>query len=100
MTTSQRYLMSSVQQEYPEMEAKHSSLDIINNILLCIIEDIICLLPTKDVVRTSILSKKWRYSWVIVPKLVFDEEDMFGISTVQDHQVKRKSWPRSLSTNS
>ncbi|GJY92235.1 F-box/FBD/LRR-repeat protein-like protein [Tanacetum coccineum] len=65
------------------MEAKRSSLDRISNIPSGIIEDIICLLPTKDAVRTSILSKKWRYGWVIVPKLVFNEEDMFAIRRVR-----------------
>ncbi|GKA37863.1 F-box/FBD/LRR-repeat protein-like protein [Tanacetum coccineum] len=76
-------LIFSVEQEYSEMEAKRSSLDRISNIPSGIIEDIICLLPTKDAVRTSILSKKWRYGWVIVPKLVFNEEDMFAIRRVR-----------------
>ncbi|XVE91730.1 hypothetical protein REPUB_Repub01dG0036200 [Reevesia pubescens] len=39
-----------------------------------IIECILARLPIQDVVRTSILSRRWRYKWTIVPVLVFDDE--------------------------
>lgn len=38
-----------------------------------IIEKIQTLMPMRDALRTSILSKKWRYSWASIKKLVFDE---------------------------
>ncbi|XVE91731.1 hypothetical protein REPUB_Repub01dG0036300 [Reevesia pubescens] len=39
-----------------------------------IIECILARLPIPNVVRTSILSRHWRYKWTIVPVLVFDDE--------------------------
>ncbi|GJZ40959.1 F-box/FBD/LRR-repeat protein-like protein [Tanacetum coccineum] len=38
------------------------------------IETILCFLPIEEAVRTSILSKEWRYRWIKIPKLVFVEE--------------------------
>ncbi|XP_071704170.1 F-box/FBD/LRR-repeat protein At1g13570-like [Rutidosis leptorrhynchoides] len=39
-----------------------------------IIENIMWRLPIEEVVRTSILSKEWRYNWTKIPKVVFTEE--------------------------
>ncbi|XP_074349162.1 F-box/FBD/LRR-repeat protein At1g13570-like [Apium graveolens] len=36
-------------------------------------ETILAFLPTKYAVRASILSKKWRYCWTRVPRLIFDD---------------------------
>ncbi|KAG5569993.1 hypothetical protein H5410_059759 [Solanum commersonii] len=38
-----------------------------------LIEDIVSLLPLHDAARTSILSKYWRYIWVMRPNLLFDK---------------------------
>ncbi|GJU43627.1 F-box/FBD/LRR-repeat protein-like protein [Tanacetum coccineum] len=64
--------------------AKCVSLDTISNLPLPIIENILCSLPIKEAVRTSILSRNWRYNWTGIPKLVFDEEEMFDGDT-SDH---------------
>ncbi|GJY47122.1 F-box/FBD/LRR-repeat protein-like protein [Tanacetum coccineum] len=64
--------------------AKCLSLDTISNLPLPIIENILCSLPIKEAVRTSILSRNWRYNWTGIPKLVFDEEEMFDGDT-SDH---------------
>ncbi|GKD85732.1 F-box/FBD/LRR-repeat protein-like protein, partial [Tanacetum coccineum] len=48
-------------------------MDRISNVPLGIIEIILCLLPTEEAVRTSILSREWRYRWIKIPKLVFEE---------------------------
>ncbi|KAL8527394.1 hypothetical protein ACS0TY_005308 [Phlomoides rotata] len=37
-----------------------------------IIDGILARLPLRDAVRTSVLSREWRYKWKSVPKLVFD----------------------------
>ncbi|KAL1819161.1 hypothetical protein ACET3Z_014030 [Daucus carota] len=40
---------------------------------------ILCFMPIQDAVRTSILSKKWRYCWTMMPHLIFDEKFVDGI---------------------
>ncbi|PIA63375.1 hypothetical protein AQUCO_00201009v1 [Aquilegia coerulea] len=47
--------------------------DIISNLPLNVVECILMCLPLRDAVRTSILSQKWRYKWVSIPELVFDD---------------------------
>ncbi|KAK1355654.1 FBD domain-containing protein [Heracleum sosnowskyi] len=37
-------------------------------------EIILCFLPIKDAVRTSILSRTWKYRWTMIPHLIFDYE--------------------------
>ncbi|AES58928.2 F-box/RNI/FBD-like domain protein [Medicago truncatula] len=55
--------------------------DVIDRILSC--------LPIRDVVRTSILSNKWRYKWITIPNLVFDSQ---CVSATSEHPaaIKRK----------
>ncbi|KAK9276131.1 hypothetical protein L1049_005662 [Liquidambar formosana] len=47
--------------------------DIISGLPGNIIKCILGRLPIRDAVRTSILSRKWRYNWIILPQLVFDK---------------------------
>lgn len=49
-----------------------SQADIISNMPDCIIENILGCLPLRDVVRTSILSREWRYKWLSCPEIIFD----------------------------
>ncbi|XP_030553682.2 F-box/FBD/LRR-repeat protein At1g13570-like [Rhodamnia argentea] len=59
--------------------------DVISNLPGYIMDQILSGLPIKEAVRTSILSRKWRYKWSSLPVLVFDEqctEDSFS----QPHQ--------------
>ncbi|KAL6608179.1 hypothetical protein ACP70R_041242 [Stipagrostis hirtigluma subsp. patula] len=45
-------------------------------------QDVQCIifskLPLKEIVRTSVLSRKWRCLWTVCPKLSFDSTTMFG----------------------
>ncbi|GJS06286.1 F-box/FBD/LRR-repeat protein-like protein [Tanacetum coccineum] len=64
------------------MDSQDSSLDRISNLPSIIIENILCLVPIKEAVRTSILSKDWRYTWTKIPKLVFTEKDMLMLGEI------------------
>ena len=55
-------------------------MDRISNLPSTIIETILCSIPIQEAARTSILSKEWRYQWISIPKLVFNE-DTFEVST-------------------
>ncbi|KAK9271362.1 hypothetical protein L1049_026952 [Liquidambar formosana] len=49
-------------------------LDKISNLPAHIMDKIFSKLSIKDAVRTSVLSSKWRYKWVTIPHLVFDNQ--------------------------
>ncbi|XP_073026286.1 F-box/FBD/LRR-repeat protein At1g13570-like isoform X1 [Primulina eburnea] len=49
-----------------------SEVDLISNLPCSIIENILGCLPLRDIVRTSILSREWRYKWITCPEIVFD----------------------------
>jgi len=49
-------------------------IDRISDLPCNVIDDILARLYIKDLVRTSILSKKWRYMWTSVPRLRFDDD--------------------------
>ncbi|WOG96065.1 hypothetical protein DCAR_0415395 [Daucus carota subsp. sativus] len=42
-------------------------------------ETILCFMPIRDAVRTSILSKKWRHCWTMMPHLIFDDKFVDGM---------------------
>lgn len=50
------------------------ALDFISDLPGSIIESILSRMPIRDAVRTSILSRKWRYKWTTLRELVFDEK--------------------------
>ena len=56
------------------MNIQNISSDIISSLPQDIIEYILTLMPIRDAVRTSILSRKWRFCWSNIPKLVFDDK--------------------------
>ncbi|XP_074353293.1 F-box/FBD/LRR-repeat protein At1g13570-like [Apium graveolens] len=48
--------------------------DIISELPGNINEKILGLLPVQDAVRTSILSKRWRREWTMIPNLIFNDQ--------------------------
>ncbi|XP_043695934.1 F-box/FBD/LRR-repeat protein At1g13570-like isoform X1 [Telopea speciosissima] len=54
--------------------ASCSTLDILSNLPENLVEKIFLHLSTRDVVRTSVLSTKWRHKWISVPHLIFNDE--------------------------
>ncbi|XP_071686700.1 F-box/FBD/LRR-repeat protein At1g13570 isoform X2 [Rutidosis leptorrhynchoides] len=52
--------------------------DYISDLPQSIIEIILTRLPLLDVVRTSILSSKWRYKWATLTQLEFDDKCVLG----------------------
>ncbi len=59
----------------------------IGNLADTIVQHIMSFLPTKDAVKTSILSKRWKYLWLSVPVLDFDDE---STDSVEESPFKRK----------
>ncbi|KAL2331266.1 hypothetical protein Fmac_018847 [Flemingia macrophylla] len=51
--------------------------DIISNLPDFIIDYILSFLPTRDAVRTCILSKRWIYLWTFVTKLYFNDREQY-----------------------
>ncbi|WOG96039.1 hypothetical protein DCAR_0415369 [Daucus carota subsp. sativus] len=51
--------------------------DIISELPQNLLEIILCFLPIRDAVRTSALSRAWRYRWTRIPHLIFDLESIF-----------------------
>lgn len=49
-------------------------IDRISDVPCNVIDDILKHLHIQDLVRTSILSRNWRYMWISVPQLEFDEK--------------------------
>ncbi|KAL6533707.1 hypothetical protein OROHE_013540 [Orobanche hederae] len=49
-----------------------SETDLITDLPINIMDTILGCLPLRDVVRTSILSREWRYKWISCPDIVFD----------------------------
>ncbi|KAL8227665.1 hypothetical protein R6Q57_015249 [Mikania cordata] len=63
------------------MEAESLSLDTISTLPDNIIESILSLMPIRDALRTSILSKRWQYCWQNMPKLEFTNDMVKGPNT-------------------
>ncbi|XP_043704050.1 putative F-box/LRR-repeat protein At5g54820 [Telopea speciosissima] len=47
--------------------------DLISNLPECLLVNIFSFLPMRDLIRTSVLSKGWRYLWTQAPNLDFDQ---------------------------
>lgn len=64
-------------------------LDEISNLPGHVVDQILSQLSIREVVRTSVLSSKWRYKWATLPNLVFDNE-CYSFSSLDQTVVKSK----------
>ncbi|RWR94535.1 F-box/FBD/LRR-repeat-like protein isoform X1 [Cinnamomum micranthum f. kanehirae] len=55
--------------------------DFISNLPEDVMSSILALVPLRDAVRTSILSKEWRYKWVSIPDVVFNRDRLMKSSS-------------------
>ncbi|KAJ0025040.1 hypothetical protein Pint_08898 [Pistacia integerrima] len=68
-------LIFQKKREPPELPCKiETELDRIGSLPAYVIDQILSQLPIRDAVRTSVLSRKWRYKWATIPHLVFDSQ--------------------------
>ncbi|XP_073292554.1 F-box/FBD/LRR-repeat protein At1g51370-like isoform X2 [Primulina huaijiensis] len=61
--------------------------DIISNFPESIISRILSLLPTKDALRTCVLSKNWEYKWTSIYNIVIDDSKRFSLKTTRRKSV-------------
>ncbi|EOA34794.1 hypothetical protein CARUB_v10022371mg, partial [Capsella rubella] len=64
-----------------------NNVDRISELPEALIQKILCLLPTKAAIATSVLSKQWRSHWKLMPELKFD---------ALDHELDIESINKSL----
>lgn len=61
-----------------EVQSTGDTVDEISNLPDCILHHILSFLPTKDVVKTCILSTRWKNLWTSVPNMDFDDELLYA----------------------
>ncbi|KAL3828690.1 hypothetical protein ACJIZ3_017492 [Penstemon smallii] len=66
---------------------RNSGAEAISDLPANVIDNILACLPLRDAVRTSLLSKEWRYKWISIPELVFDFR--FDRSYLRNHKFER-----------
>lgn len=57
--------------------------DVLSNLPNNVLENILTRLPLRDAVKTSVFSRKWRYNWATLPRLVFDDTFSAGYPRTQ-----------------
>ena len=63
----------------------HGSGDVISNLPKDVMNLILMRLPIREAVRTSILSKNWRYRWVCIPDVVFNKASLMKGASEMEH---------------
>ena len=66
-------------------------MDRISDLPSHLIDFILQRLPLQDVVRTSLLSSKWRYKWTSIPKLDFSNDFFQKCRDLELHEVSRSN---------
>lgn len=81
--------MVNKQREPPRPSKMDAELDKISNLPRHVIDQILSHLPIRDAVRTSVLSRAWRYKWAMIPSLVFNNQCL-NVSSQDQTFIKNK----------
>ncbi|MFS7891529.1 putative F-box domain, FBD domain, leucine-rich repeat domain superfamily [Helianthus anomalus] len=75
-----------------EIEHTNDTIDYISNLPDCILHHILSFLPTKEVVKTSVSSKRWKNIWASVPNLDFDDTLLYASEVDCQHSSESTSF--------
>ncbi|XAR64100.1 hypothetical protein NMG60_11024309 [Bertholletia excelsa] len=79
-----------VPREPPKVPCKmDTEVDRISNLPGHVLDKVLSQLSLRDAVRTSVLSSKWRYKWMTLPHLVFDNQSV-SIPSQEQTFIKSK----------
>ncbi|KAJ3704655.1 hypothetical protein LUZ61_008360 [Rhynchospora tenuis] len=67
-----------------QVSSSCAGLDFLTDLPHLIKVQILALLPLKEAVRTSSLSKRWRHTWFAIPSLIIDENEIL-LPTLSDY---------------
>ncbi|KAI7727233.1 hypothetical protein M8C21_004221 [Ambrosia artemisiifolia] len=81
----------SESRHHKQLEIEHTDdmIDYISNLPDCVLHRILSFLPTKEVVKASVSSKRWKNMWTSVPSLDFDDTLLY--TSEVDCQHSRES---------
>ncbi|KAF7066821.1 hypothetical protein CFC21_072756 [Triticum aestivum] len=71
-------LICGVLSDYIRHDAEEPAIDLLGDLPEDVLCTILSKLPLEDAVRTSAVSRKWRYLWTVCPKLSFDGNKICG----------------------
>ena len=66
-------------------QSSQGSVDMISNLPQDVMNLVLMCLPISEAVSTSIFSKKWRFKWISIPDIVFDEDCLLEGASVKEH---------------
>lgn len=85
----------SENKHHKQHEVEHTTddmVDCISNLPDCILHHILSFLPTKEVVKASISSKRWKNLWMSVPNLDFDDTLLYASEVDCKHSPELDSF--------
>ncbi|RWR81129.1 F-box/FBD/LRR-repeat-like protein isoform X1 [Cinnamomum micranthum f. kanehirae] len=77
--------MVTMKKKKQACQSAPGSVDLISDLFEDVLNLILVRLPIRDVVRTSILSKKWRDKWISISDLVFDNDCLMEGASEMEH---------------